>query len=103
MLRYIYSYLKKGRKQCVIVNNIESTFEETISKVPQEILNYWNYWTSFSITFSILYKLLWQKILQMTVTFAKIIENPISILESEKEVGINWFKINLTIVNPDKF
>ena len=53
--------------------------------------------------FSILYKLLWQKILQMTVPFAKIIENPISILESEKDVGINWFKINLTIVNPDKF
>ena len=34
MICYIYSYLK-SRKQCVIVNNIKSTFEEIISGVPQ--------------------------------------------------------------------
>ena len=34
MICYIYSYLK-SRKQCVSVNNINSTFEEKISGVPQ--------------------------------------------------------------------
>ena len=34
MLCYISSYLK-GRKQCVSINNIKSTFEEIIPGVPQ--------------------------------------------------------------------
>ena len=34
MICYIYSYLKTG-KQCVSVNNINSTFEEIISGVPR--------------------------------------------------------------------
>ena len=36
-------------------------------------------------------------------SFAKIIENLISILESESEIAINWFKDNHMIVNPGKF
>ena len=36
-------------------------------------------------------------------SFAKTIENLISILESESEVAINWFKYNHMIVNPRKF
>ena len=35
-------------------------------------------------------------------SFAKTIENLISILESESEIAINWFKNNM-IVNPGKF
>ena len=35
--------------------------------------------------------------------FAKTIENLISILESESEIAINWFKDNHMIVNPGKF
>ena len=34
--------------------------------------------------------------------FAKTIENLISILESESEIAINWFKSNNMIVNPGK-
>ena len=34
MVCYIYSYLK-SRKQCVSVNNINSTFEEILSGVPE--------------------------------------------------------------------
>ena len=37
------------------------------------------------------------------LTFAKTIENLISILESESEIAINWFKDNHMIVNPGKF
>ena len=36
-------------------------------------------------------------------SFAKTIENLISILESESEIAINWFKNNHMIVNPGKF
>ena len=36
-------------------------------------------------------------------SFAKTIENLISILESESEIAINWFKYNHMIVNPSKF
>ena len=36
-------------------------------------------------------------------SFAKTIENLISILESESEIAINWFNSNNMIVNPGKF
>ena len=36
-------------------------------------------------------------------SFAEIIENLISILESKSEVATNWFKDNHRIVNPGKF
>ena len=36
-------------------------------------------------------------------SFAKTIESLISILESESEIAINWFKYNHMIVNPSKF
>ena len=36
-------------------------------------------------------------------SFAKTIENLISILESESEIAINWFKDNRMIVNAGKF
>ena len=36
-------------------------------------------------------------------SFAKTVENLISILESESEIAINWFKDNHMIVNPCKY
>ena len=50
----IYSDLK-SRKQCVSVNNIKSTFEEIISGVPQASIVGPILFSTFSMTFSILY------------------------------------------------
>ena len=86
MISYIYSYLK-SRKQYVSVNNIKSTFEETISGVPHFVLlaSAHNFEDDNSLS-----------------SFAKTIENLISILESESEIAINWFKNSHMIVNPGK-
>ena len=105
MVCYIYSYLK-SRKQWISVNNIKSTFEETISGVPQG-----------STVAPILLKIFFNVIFYFTLvasahnfadddtlsTFAKTIKNLIRILESESEIAINLFKDNHMIVNPGKF
>ena len=105
MICYIYSYLK-SKKQCVSVNNINSTFEEIISEVPQG-----------SIVGPILFKIFFNDFFYFILvasahnfaddntllSFAKAIENLISILESESKIAINWFKDNHMIVNPGKF
>ena len=105
MICYIYSYLK-SRKQCVSVNNIKSTFEEIISGVPQGSI-------VGPILFNIFFNDFFYFILVASAhnfaddntlsSFAKTIENLISILESESEIAINWFKNNHMIVNPGKF
>ena len=105
MICYIYSYLKI-RKQRVNVNNIKSTFEEIISGVPQS-----------SIIGPILSNIFFNDFFYFILltsnhnfaddntlsSFAKKIENLISILESESEIVINWFKDNYMIVNAGKF
>ena len=105
MICYIYSYLK-NRKQCVSVNNINSTFEEIISGVSQgSIIGP----TLFKIFFNdffyfILVALAHNFADDNTLSsFAKTMENLISILESESDLAINWFKDNHMIVNPGKF
>ena len=105
MICYIYSYLK-SRKQCVSVNNIKSTFEEIISGVPQGSI-------VGPILFNIFFNDFFYFILVASAhnfaddntlsSFAKTIENLISILESESEIAINRFKINHMIVNLGKF
>ena len=105
MICYIYLYLK-SRKQCVSVNNINSTFQEIISGVPQGSI-------VRPILFNIFFNDFFYFILVASAhnfaynntlsSFAKTIENIISILESESEIAINWFKDNHMIVNPDKF
>ena len=105
MIYYIYSYLK-SRKQCVIVNNIKSTFEEIISGVPQGSI-------VGSVLFNIFLNYFFYFVLVVSAhnfaedntlsSFATKIENLISILKSESEIKINWFKDNHMIVNPGKF
>ena len=105
MICYIYSYLK-SRKQCVSVNNINSTLEEIISGVPQDSI-------VGPILFNIFFNDFFYFILVASAhtfadddnlsSFAKTIENLISILESESEIVINCFKDNHMIVNPGKF
>ena len=94
MICYIYSYLK-SRKQCVSVNNIKSTFEEIISGVPQGSI-------VGPILFNIFFNDFFYFILVASAhnfaddntlsSFAKTIENLISILESESEIAVSWFK-----------
>ena len=58
------------------------------------------------MAFSILYLLLWLISFYTHNTlsiFAKTIDNLISILESECEIAINWFKENHMIANAGKF
>ena len=105
MICYIYSYLK-SRKRCVSVNNIKSTFEEIISGVPRGSI-------VGRILFNIFFYDFFYFILVASAdnfaddntlsSFAKKIENLNSILESESEIAINWFKNNHMIVNPCKF
>ena len=84
-------------KQCVSVKNIKSAFEEIISGVSQ-----------VSIVRPILFNILFNDFLYFIFvasahnfadintlsSFTITIENLISILESEKEIAINWFKDN---------
>ena len=105
MISYIYSYLK-SRQQCVSVNNIKSTFQEIISGVPQGsivgpfLFNiFFNDFFYFMLVASGL-NFADDNILS---SFAKTIENLISMLEAECEIAINWFKYNRKIVNPSKF
>ena len=105
MICYMYSYLK-GTKQCASVKNIKSTFEEIISGVLQ---------VSFvgPILFNIFFNDFFHFILVASAhnfadnntlsSVAKTIKNLISILESESEIAITWFKNNRMIVIPVNF
>ena len=105
MICYIYSYLN-SRKQCVSIKNTKSTFEEIISEAPQGSI-------VGPILFNIFFNDFFYLILVASIhnfadddtlsSFAKTIENLISILELEKEIAINWFKNNHMIVNLGKF
>ena len=105
MIHQVYSYLI-SRKQCDSVNNIESSFKEIISGVPQG-----------SIVGPILFKIFLIDIFYFISVssahnfaddntlpnFTKTIEKLISVLESESEIAIKWFIENHIIVNPGKF
>ena len=105
MICYIYSYLK-SRKRCVSVKNIKSTFKEIISGVPHDSIvgpilfnNFFNDFFYFILVASA-HNFTDDNTLS---SFAKTIENLISILESESEIAINWFNDNHMIVNSGKF
>ena len=102
---FTYIYIK-SRKQCASVNNIKSTFEEIVSEVSEGsivgpiLLNiFFNDFFYFMLVAST-HNFADDSTLS---SFAKTIENLISILESESEKAINWSKNNHMIVNPGKF
>ena len=105
MICYIYLYLK-SRRQCVSVNNINSTFKEIISRIPQGSVVGLFYLRSFSITFSVLYLFALAHNFADDNTlssFAKTIENPISVNLSKNEIAISWFIDNHMIILNGKF
>ena len=104
-LVFFYSYLKR-RKQCVNLNNIQSTFKTIISGVPQG---------------SILGRLLFNILINGLIGFIKksslynfsddntipAFEKDITLFketaQNEAEIAIQWFKDNFMNVNPGKF
>jgi len=99
-----YSYLK-NRQQCVKINNVFSSFMVLVSGVPQgSILG--------PILFNIFINDLVYFIKSDLGNFAddntisdsaKTIPDLIKSLEHESNNAIEWFNMNLMIVNPDKF
>ena len=104
-LLYIYSYLE-NRKQCVKINNINSNFQTIKSGVPQGSI-------VGPILFNIFFNDFFFFLCNVSVhnfaddntlsSFARTVKNLVSILESESNCAINWFRDNSMIVNPDKF
>ena len=91
---------------CHSVKNIKSTFKEIISGVPHDSIvgpilfnNFFNDFFYFILVASA-HNFTDDNTLS---SFAKTIENLISILESESEIAINWFNDNHMIVNSGKF
>ena len=101
----IYSYLK-SRKQYVNVRNINSPFEEIISGVPQGSMvgpTLFNIFCNDFVYFILVVSAHNFADDNTLSGFAKTIENLISILESQSEIAINWFKDHHMVVNPSKF
>ena len=104
-LLYIYSYLE-NRKQCVKINNINSSFQTIKSGVPQGSI-------VGPILFNIFFNNFFFFLCNVSVhnfandntlpSFARNVKNLVSILESESGFGINWFRDNSMIVKPNKF
>ena len=102
---YIYSYLE-NRKQCVKINNINSNFQTIKSGVPQgSIVGPILFNVSFNVFFFFLCNVSVYNFADDNTlsSFARIVKNLVSILESESSCVINWFRDNSMIVNPDKF
>ena len=104
-IAYIYSH-SKNRTQCVRINGTQSYHGDIISGAPQG-----------SILGPILYNLFFNDFIYFVLLatahnfadhntlacFGKTIQELIGSLESECEVGLNWFNENKMIVNPGKF
>ena len=104
-LVFFYFYLKR-RKQCVNINNIQSTFKALLSGVPQgSILGpllfsiLINDFIAF-IKKSSLYNFADEKAI---TAFEKDLTLLKETLQNEAEIEIQWFKDNFMIVNPGKF
>ena len=105
LILYIHSYLL-NRKQCVCINNTLSEFNKVNSGVPQGSI-------VGPILFNCFFNDFYYFIENAKVhnfaddntltTFAQNIRNLISVLESESNIAIDWFKTNKMIVNPGKF
>ena len=101
----IHPYLL-NRKQCVCIDNTLSEFNKVISGVPQGSI-------VGPILFNCLLNDFYYFIENANVhnfadgntltTFAENVRNLTSVLESESNIAIDWFKPNKMIVNPAKF
>ena len=110
ILCYIYSYLK-SRKRCVSINNIKInnikdfrgnniSSSARISFVGPILFEIFFIDSCYFILVASAHNFANNKNLS---SFAKTIENLISILESEREIAINWFKDNDVILNSGKY
>ena len=104
-LLYIYSYLE-NRKQSVKTDNINSNFQTITFGVSQgsivdpTLFNIFLYDFFFFMCNVSVHKFADDNSLS---SFAKTVNNLVSILESESGCAMNWFRYNNMIVNPDKF
>ena len=101
----IYSYLKR-RKQCVRINNSNSSFKDVVSGVPQgsvlgPILS--NFFINDLFLF-IKQATLHNYADDNTLSyFSKTMPDLVRVLENETNVALTWLDRNEMIANPDKF
>ena len=104
-LALIYSYLKR-RKQCVRINNSNSSFKNLVSGVPQgSVLG--------PVLFNFFINDLFLFIKQATLHnyaddntlsyFSKTMPELVRVLERESNAALTWLEQNEMIANPDKF
>ena len=101
---FLFTYLKE-RKQKVSINNIFSLFEIILSGVPQDsklgpILFHIYSFLILWLKNSDIHNLADDNIIAVS---CNILTNLCQTLENESESGIDWFKNNSMIANPDKF
>ena len=96
----------ENRKQCVKINNININFQTIKSAVPQGSIVGPNL---FDIFFNDFFFFLCNVSVHSFAddntlsSFARTVNNLVSILEFESGCAINWSRDNSMIVNPDKF
>ena len=101
LILYIHSYLL-NRKQCVCINNTLSEFNKVISGVPQGSIVGPIFFNCFFNDFYYVIENANFADDNTLTTFAQNAQNLISVLESESNIAVDWFKTNKMIVNPEK-
>ena len=105
LLMYIYSYLS-NRKQCVRINNVHSSFQNVVSRVPQgSIVGPTLFNCFFNDFFYFFDKASVHNLADdnSLSVFESNIKNLKLILESESKTAISSFQSNKMIVNQGKF